>query len=97
MKLRSEVVKLCLECSLISPFIARCTPTIAPATPAKTTAINDKSFASMRSRTETRTASTVTTAAAMRRWLIGFLPPPVNPMRSTIRDVAPCPAIDATE
>ena len=63
----------------------------------KTTATIDKSFASKRSNTDTKTANTVSTAAATRRAEISFLPPPVKPMRSTTNDIAVCPAIDATE
>ena len=44
-----------------------------------------------------RTASTVTKAAAIRRGVIAFFPPPVKPMRSTMSEVAPCPAMEATE
>ena len=70
---------------------------MAPAKTPKNTAHIDKSLASMRSHTETRTANTVKAAAAIRRFEINFLPPPVKPIRSTYRDIAVCPAIEATE
>ena len=36
-------------------------------------------------------------AAATRRGVMCFFPPPVSPIRSTMSDAAVCPAIDATE
>ena len=51
----------------------------------------------MRSRTEISTANTVIPAAATRLTVMCFFPPPVHPMRSTTKDAAVCPAIDATE
>ena len=96
-KFSNEVVKLCCECSLIWPFIARCTPTIAPAKTPRITAAIDKSLPSSRSATEIKTANTVTKAAVTRRGVICFFPPPVNPMRSTTNEIALWPAIAATE
>jgi hypothetical protein len=61
------------------------------------TANIDKFLASIRSHTETNTARTVKKAANTRLGDINFLPPPVRPIRSTISDIAVCPAIDATE
>ena len=97
MKFSKDVVKLWCECSLICPFNARCTPTIAPAIPPAVTANIERLLASIRSQTDTKTAKTVKIAASTRRGEISFLPPPVKPMRSTINDIAVCPAIDATE
>ena len=51
----------------------------------------------MRSKTEMKTAKTVKKAAAIRRGVMCFFPPPVSPMRSTIREAAVWPAIEATE
>lgn len=96
MKLSSEVAKLWWVLSFICPLSARCTPTIAPATHPNKTAQRDKFWASIRSRTETKTAKTVTPAAVTRLAVMCFFPPPVKPMRSTISDAAVCPAIEAT-
>ena len=68
-----------------------------PAKQPNATAKSEKLSASIRSLTEIRTANTVTPAAVNLLIVIGFLPPPVKPMRSTIREAAVCPAIDATE
>ena len=97
MKFRSEVAKLWFECSFICPFSARCTPTMTPARVARATAKTENVATDSRSQTEINTATTVIIADAMRRFEINFLPPPVNPIRSTIKDIAVCPAIDATE
>ena len=61
------------------------------------TASNERLFASIRSQTDTRTATTVSAAAITRRGEISFFPPPVKPIRSTTNDIAVWPAIDATE
>ena len=47
--------------------------------------------------TETSTAKTVISAAVTLLGEIGFGPPPVKPIRSTINDVAVWPAMEATE
>ena len=97
MKLRSEVVKLCAEKILIRPFIARCTPTSAPANPERSTARIEKEVTDNRSHTESNTAATVMKAAARRFFEISFFAPPDSPIRSTNNEIAVCPAIDATE
>ena len=88
MKFNSEVVKLCCECSLISPLSALRIPTKAPARQPPDTAIIERLLAFKRSRTEITTARTVKNAAATRRREIGLLTPPVKPIRSTTRETA---------
>ena len=97
MKFKSDVAKLSPENSFIWPFNARCTPTKAPARTANTTAKCAKSIPANLSQTETRTANMVTSAALTLRTESDFGPPPVNPIRSTISEVAVWPAMEATE
>ena len=68
-----------------------------PARVASATANIEKETTEIRSKTEMNTAKTVIKAAVTRRFEINFLPPPVSPIRSTTKDVAVCPAIEATE
>ena len=70
---------------------------MAPAKPAKTTGKSDKSWASIRSHTDTNTATTVINEAKIRRKVICFFAPPESPNASTMSDEAVCPEIEATE
>ena len=61
-----------------------------------TTEMKDKFLASIRSMTETATATIVITTANTRLFVIRRFPPPVKPIRSTNKDITAWPEIDAT-
>ena len=83
--------------SFIWPFSARWIPTNTPPKSASNTERIEKFTPASLSSTETSTAKTVIKAAVTLLDEIGFGPPPVKPIRSTINDVAVWPAIEATE
>ena len=83
--------------SFIWPFSARWIPTNAPPKSESNTERIEKFTPSSLSKTETSTAKTVISAAVILLGEIGFGPPPVKPIRSTINEVAVCPAMEATE